>query len=85
MKYEVQLARSARKELQKLSQSLQARIIEVLEELELNPRPRGCKKIVGGVSLWRVRSGDYRIIYCIDDDLNIVDVNAVRHRSDAYR
>jgi mRNA interferase RelE/StbE len=83
--YQVLLAKSAARELEKLPTQAQDRIIEVIEGLQSNPRPRGCKKLTGTTNLWRVRSGDYRIIYEINDQDRIVDVNAIRHRSDAYR
>ncbi|MEI6084420.1 MAG: type II toxin-antitoxin system RelE/ParE family toxin [Verrucomicrobiota bacterium] len=53
--------------------------------MAVNPRPPGCKKLKGYHDLWRVRLGDYRVIYSIDDRARAVDVNAVRHRSEAYR
>lgn len=83
--YQILLAKSASRELERLPTKIQERIIEALESLESNPRPKGCKKLVGSSSLWRIRSGDYRVIYEINDDKRIVDVNAIRHRSDAYR
>ncbi len=70
---------------QQLSQAVQSKIIESLKGLEVNPRQKGCKKIVGSVNLWQNRSEDYPIIYSIDDNHKVVDVNAVRHRSGAYR
>jgi mRNA interferase RelE/StbE len=56
-----------------------------IEGLSTEPRPPGCRKLVGANNLWRIRVGDYRVIYSIDDPRRRVDVNAVRHRSDAYR
>lgn len=56
------------------------------KELEaLEPRPVGCRKIRGERSLWRVRAGDYRVVYSVDDSKRMVDIVAVRHRADAYR
>ena len=49
------------------------------------PRPAGCAKLEGAADLWRVRVGDYRIIYTVDDRARTVDVSVVRHRRDAYR
>ena len=83
--YEIVFARSARKELQALSQSIAERIIEKVELLALNPRLSGCKKLRGHSGLWRIRVGEYRIIYTIDDSNFVVDVSVVRHRSEAYR
>jgi mRNA interferase RelE/StbE len=54
-------------------------------ELENDPRPAGCKKLVGEKEeLWRVRVGDYRIIYSIDDSIFIVDIGRVGRRKDVY-
>ena len=61
------------------------RIISRLESLARNPRPTGCTKLEGAFDLWRVRVGDYRIIYEVDDQARTVDVSVVRHRRDAYR
>ena len=83
--YEIVFARSARKELQALSQAVAKRILEKLELLAFNPRPSGCNKLHGHSSLWRIRVGEYRVIYSIDDDNRVVDVSVVRHRSEAYR
>jgi len=83
--YEIVFARSARKELQALSRTVAKRILEKVELLVLNPRPSGCKKLRGHSSLWRLRVGEYRVIYSIDDDKRVVDVSVVRHRSEAYR
>jgi mRNA interferase RelE/StbE len=83
--YQILLAKSASRELQRLPTKTQQRILEILENLQVNPRPSGSKKLVGITNLWRVRSGDYRIIYEIADANRIVDVNAIRHRGDAYR
>ncbi len=83
--YAVTFARSARKELEALDRPLIARVFKRIEALAGDPRPAGCRKLVGQASLWRIRVGDHRVIYAVDDDRRVVDVIAVRHRSDAYR
>jgi mRNA interferase RelE/StbE len=83
--YRVSLARSARKELCALDRVIAQRIISRLESLSENPRPPGCAKLEGAPHLWRVRVGDYRIVYAIDDTLLAVDVSTIRHRRDVYR
>jgi mRNA interferase RelE/StbE len=83
--YEVLIATSARKDLQRLPKKVQSRVIEVPEGLEQEPRPSGAVKLRGKSGLWRVRTGDYRVVYTIDDDQRLVDVSVIRHRSDAYR
>ncbi|MFH0847028.1 MAG: type II toxin-antitoxin system RelE/ParE family toxin [Chloroflexota bacterium] len=83
--YEIVFARSARKELQALSHAVAKRILKKVELLASSPRPSGCKKLRGHSNLWRIRVGEYRIIYDIDDDSRVVDISVVRHRSETYR
>ena len=83
--YEVVLARSARKELEVLSHNLMNRILVKIEALGDAPRPGGCRKLQGSGDLYRIRIGDYRVLYEVDDARRMVDVIAVRHRSEAYR
>lgn len=83
--YSISFARSARRELERLPERTAIRILSKIETLAVDPRPRGCKKIQGSTSLWRIRIGDYRVIYEVDDDAAVVDVNIVRHRTEAYR
>ena len=82
--YSITFARSARKELEALSNPLIQRIFPKIEALNVEPRPSGCRKLQGFENLWRIRVGDYRVIYSVDDNLRIVDVVAVRHRRQAY-
>jgi mRNA interferase RelE/StbE len=83
--YAVTFARSARKELEKIPSSAAQRIIERIEALTEIPRPSGVIKLQGNKNLWRLRIGDYRVIYSIDDPARVIDVSVVRHRRDAYR
>ncbi len=83
--YEITFARSARKELQALPRTIAERILAKIEILATNPRPPGCKKLRGPTRLWRMRVGQYRIVYDIDDENRLVDISVVRHRSEAYR
>ncbi|MFZ0687540.1 MAG: type II toxin-antitoxin system RelE/ParE family toxin [Terriglobales bacterium] len=82
--YNVVLTSSAAKELKKLSGQLVARIVPRLENLASNPRPSGCKKLQGGDREWRIRVGDYRVVYTIDDTKLLVEVTRIRHRSEVY-
>jgi mRNA interferase RelE/StbE len=66
-KYAVEMKPSARKELEKLPARLIERIFPRLETLGSEPRPAGCKKLKGGHEEWRIRVGDYRVVYTIDD------------------
>ncbi len=83
--YSIVFARSARKELEDLPQFLITRILSRIERLSSNPRPTGVRKLVGSRYLWRLRIGDYRVIYGIYDEQKLVDIIHIRHRSDAYR
>jgi mRNA interferase RelE/StbE len=83
-RYAVELKPSARKELDGLSDKLIERIFPRLENLASNPRPPGCKKLKGGDNEWRIRVGDYRIVYTINDGKFLVEVMRIRHRSEVY-
>jgi mRNA interferase RelE/StbE len=83
--YAVVFARSARKELQNLDPQVARRILKAIEALLGNPRPSGVVKLEGASDLWRVRVGEWRVVYRISDRDHLVDVIAVRHRRDAYR
>jgi mRNA interferase RelE/StbE len=83
-KYAVELKTSARKELERLPTKLVERIFPKLEALGDEPRPAGCKKLRGGKQEWRIRVGDYRVVYVIDDPKLRVSVTRIRHRSEVY-
>lgn len=83
-RYRVELKPSARKELTRLPAQLIARIVPRLESLASNPRPPGCKKLKGGDNEWRIRVGDYRVVYTIEDASRLVEVTRIRHRSEVY-
>jgi mRNA interferase RelE/StbE len=83
--YAVVFARSARKELQNLDPQVARRILKQVEALVTDPRPSGVVKLEGATDLWRIRVGQWRVVYRVSDRERLVDVIAVRHRSDAYR
>ena len=83
--YRVLLERSAEKDLARLSSEIHERVIASIQALAMNPRPPRCRKLVGSINDWRIRVGDYRIIYQIADDIRVVRVNRVRHRREVYR
>ncbi|MBP6455485.1 MAG: type II toxin-antitoxin system RelE/ParE family toxin [Chitinophagaceae bacterium] len=83
-KYEVVVSKTAQKELLKLPSLVIKKIIPALQSLSENPRPVGCKKLKGFDNLWRMRVGNYRAIYAIDDTILLVDIQAVGHRKDIY-
>lgn len=82
--HEVRIGRSATKEFESLLDKTMARIAEKIEGLARQPRPIGSKKLRGADDLWRVRVGDYRIIYAVDDAESVVEIRVIRHRKDAY-
>jgi len=83
--YSVVFARSASKELRSLDSKVALRILKRVEALSKNPRPPGVVKLEGATDLWRIRAGEWRVVYRIADRERIVDVIAVRHRREAYR
>lgn len=84
--YEVILDRSAEKDLQNLPNNIVKKIIAVLTKLRIDPKPIGVKKLNGiEEDLYRIRSGDYRIIYTITENIKIVNIRRIRHGKDVYR
>ena len=83
--YRVLLERAAEKDLKQLSTKLHDRVIEAVRALSENPRPAGCRKLAGADDDWRIRVGDYRVIYEIADAIRVVRINRVRHRREVYR
>ncbi len=84
MKYEVRIVPAAEREMDKLPAPVHTRISRRILSLEDNPRPRGAKKL-GGREEYRLRVGDYRVLYTIDDKGCMVTVFAVGHRREVYR
>jgi len=84
MTYQVIIKHSAEKELDALQTTIRERMIGRLLALEENPRPTGIKKLQGQES-YRLRVGDYRVLYTIDDKSKQVIVLAVGHRREVYR
>ncbi len=85
MTYEVQLSPAAARQLGKLEPAAIRRMQAVIELLANQPRPNGATKLVGGKGAWRVRSGDYRVVYDIDDGILLILVIAIGHRREIYR
>lgn len=85
MSYRIEVAPSAVRQLRNLDPTARRRVQAAIELLAIDPRPTGTKKLVGGDGEWRARTGDYRIIYEIQDQLLVVLVLAVGHRRNVYR
>lgn len=84
MTYRVEVAPSAVRQLRELDPQARRRIQAAIELLAGEPRPSGATKLVGGDGESRVRTGDYRVVYEIRDDVLLVLVIAVGHRRDVY-
>ncbi|MBS1681083.1 MAG: type II toxin-antitoxin system RelE/ParE family toxin [Bacteroidetes bacterium] len=84
--YIITFKKSAEKELFRLPNQIIKRISYAIDGLSENPRPLGAKKLEGQKeSLWRIRIGDYRIIYFVEDVIKIVEIRKVGHRKDIYK
>jgi len=83
--YQIKFKSSAAKEFRKLPPLIKERIREAVNQLTKNPRPSGVVKLKGEDRLFRIRIGEYRIVYEIDDSAKLVLVTRVRHRKDVYR
>ena len=84
MKYKVQILHAAEKEMDKLPTATHTRISRRILSLEDNPRPKGVKKL-GGREEYRLRVGNYRVLYTVDDEESIVTIFAIGHRREVYR
>jgi len=82
--YSVEVKPPARKELEALPDNMLSRVVRKLESLADNPRPVGCKKLKGYKDQWRVRVGDWRVVYIIDDTAKLVSVTRIAHRREVY-
>ena len=83
--YKVEFTSSAAIEFRSLTTQLKRRIAPILDSLSQDPRPVGVRKLAGYENLYRVRIGQYRVIYEVNDDNLIIRVTRVRHRREAYR
>jgi mRNA interferase RelE/StbE len=84
LKYSIEIKHSAQKELDALDDTLFARIDTKIVALSSSPRPAGCRKLKGYKDHWRIRIGDYRVIYILDDDAQTVTITHVAHRREVY-
>ena len=83
--YRLLVKPSATKEIEAIGTKRdRQQIVRRIQALAAEPRPAGCRKLEGERNLWRVRIGDYRVVYAVYDDERRVDIVAVRHRSKAY-
>ncbi len=85
MSYELVIERRAEKDLKKLDQTLFAEIVAKIKGLAGKPHPKSSKKIRGSQNDWRLRVGDYRVLYEIDNKTKTIKIMRVKHRREAYR
>jgi len=83
--YDIAFKPSVEKDLRSLPKSTVARVMEHIENLKVNPLPRQAAKLSGTERLYRIRVGDYRIVYKVDTEARLVTVHYVRHRRKVYR
>jgi mRNA interferase RelE/StbE len=83
--YTIDVRPRARRSLRQLDPSVRRTIARVIEGLATDPRPSGCLPLTGHQPYLRVRSGDYRVIYTVDDSASVVTIAAVGHRREIYR
>ena len=82
--YELQIRPSAVKELEKLPRKNRPKIVQKIRALAGNPSPHGCEKL-SAEEKYRIRQGDYRVVYSVDDDERVILVVKVGHRKEVYR
>ena len=83
--YQIEWKRSAQRELEKLPRPMIKKVVVAVEKLATEPRPRGVRKLVGSDYTYRLRIGNYRLVYDVLDKKLIIEIIRVRHRKDAYK
>ncbi len=83
--YSIVIKKSAQKAIDNLPKKIADTLVLKINALKESPRPDGYKKLVGGINKYRIKSGDYRVVYSIFDDTLIIEVIRVAHRKDVYR
>lgn len=84
MSHRVELTTAAARQLRKLPRPARDRLLTAIENLSAEPRPRGATKLIGEDTAWRLRVGDYRVIYDVLDDVLTVLIVRVAHRREVY-
>jgi mRNA interferase RelE/StbE len=83
--YKIDWKRSVYHDIRKVDKQYISRILEHIQSLSENPRPKGCKKLADTEKTFRVRVGEYRIVYQTDDQAKMILIEYIRHRKDVYR
>ena len=85
MAFRIEWKKSTRKDLRKLPSSAADKIVQAVENLAKNPFPHGVEKLSGSEYAYRIRLGDYRIVYEVVTESKLIEIQRVRHRKDVYR
>ncbi|HKC45090.1 MAG TPA: type II toxin-antitoxin system RelE/ParE family toxin [Burkholderiales bacterium] len=84
--YRLVIKKSAAKELEQVEpRTVRRRLVAAIEALGVDPRPAACEKLAGAAEAYRIRQGDYRAVYAIDDKMRVVIVVKLGHRREVYR
>ena len=83
--YQIRFKKSAEKQIEKLPASVVKRVSFAIDDLSINPRPKDSKKLESKEEIWRIRVGDYRVLYTIEDVIKIIEVRNIGHRKDIYK
>lgn len=85
MAYEVEFEAQVAKQLRDMQRADLDRVMDRVKALADDPRPQGSEKLAGMANAWRIRSGNYRVVYTVDDRAQVVTVTRVGHRREVYR
>jgi mRNA interferase RelE/StbE len=83
--FTINIRRQALKQLERIPASFRKKIEKAIDQLAQNPYPHGCTKLKGEDYLWRIRIGDYRVIYMVAETIRVVEIHAVGHRQSIYK
>ncbi|MCE6989050.1 type II toxin-antitoxin system RelE/ParE family toxin [Dyadobacter sp. CY323] len=82
--YKIVITNSAQKEIRDLQKADAQRVVSAISSLSITHRPSGCKKLIASKNTYRIRIGNYRVLYLIEDSIRIVEISGVKHRREAY-
>jgi len=82
--YKITITSRGEKDLRKIERQSKNKIVEAILKLKEGPRPQGCRKVLSEAGIWRIRVGDWRIGYAINDDAKEITVIRVAHRREFY-
>lgn len=83
--YSIEIDTTAAKALARIQRNFQKRIAQAIANLAVDPRPTGCTKMSGTKDAYRIRIGDYRVVYTVKDAVRIVKIEKIAHRREVYR